>query len=121
MIATIPTPYHLLSLMAVITPPTETVANDGSPSLSYDAGNAISVMAHLKPVSSRDSMQYGRESTSEMYELYCEPKAALVALTVAQVAKSQIVVDGKTLRAASGATNQSSNGCLYNITCERVQ
>lgn len=121
MLTRIPTPRHLLPLTAVITPPTEAVGDSGATEWSYNGANAISVAANLQPVSSRDAMQYGRESTAELYDLFLEPTAALAAFTVAQIAKSQIVVGGKTLRAAGGPIDPITNGCIYQITCERVQ
>lgn len=117
----VPSPF-LFPLSAVITPPTETIGNAGDPRITFPSGS-ITVRANLQPVSSRDSMQYGRETGVDLYELFIQPtdtSGAAVTLTNTQIKNCQIVVNGRTLKALGGKMDPITNGALYSITCEEV-
>lgn len=120
MITRLPTPFGMLPHTAVITPPTITVGDSGSPAWTWPSG-AVTVRACLQPVSSRDGLQYGRETGTSVYEVFTatvDTSGAAITLTDAQFKNSKVVIEGKTLRVVGTKVDPISNGCVFSLTCE---
>lgn len=113
MILPIPTPYNLLPHEAVITPATEAIGLDGSPSWTY-GGSSTTLAAFLQPASTRDAMLYGRETGTNVYTLFVEP----TTLTLAQLKNARVAVEGRTLRVVGGKVDPCANGCVNELFCE---
>lgn len=117
MITTVrPSPF-LFSQSITIMPPTESVGDSGVPKWT-NASGAVTARASVQPVSSRDALQYGRETGTNVYEVYVEPSSALDALTDAQLKDSIVKFGSRSLRVIGAKRDPISAGAVYVLTCE---
>jgi hypothetical protein len=67
------TPWHLLTSSALLQPRDWPSASSGIP--YGDAGDnaAVTIMCCVQPTSAADGLLYGRDSTTQMYDLFLAP------------------------------------------------
>lgn len=115
----VPSPF-LFPLTAVIKPPTVAAGSSETQQWSWPSGS-VTVRANLQPLNSRDAMLYGRETGTNLYDLFIETRdtnGAAISLTDAQLKDSAVSVSGRTLRVVGAKIDPISAGAVYRLVCE---
>lgn len=120
MIAPIPTPRHLLGQAVTVAYGGEAIDSLGTATQSLTS--TLTVMGSLQPASASESMQYGRDTSTQVFVLYLDVNTtagAAISLTPSQWKSARMTTGGQTYRAVGPAANLVSNGCLYAVTVEQ--
>lgn len=121
------TPTWLMNETVTVTPATETYEDNGAPQLAWSSG-AITSRCSLQPISGSEAVIYGRDSGTEVYQLWISPVdtgGTAVTLTGAQWKDAQISVTRQngetlTLRAIGDGQALINLGTVIRITAERT-
>lgn len=126
MIVAPPIPYHLMNETATITPATVTAESNGHPDSAWSSGT-VTVNCSLQPASAGESLQYGRDTGFDIYNLFLAPvdtSGTAVTLTGVQFKTARIVVTAQsgeslTLRTVGTARDMINLGTVMQLTVER--
>lgn len=110
------TPWHLLTSTATITSITWT---QGTDAIAYgDSPSAFLTIACKKqPVSAADALVYGRDTTSQMYDVFLAPTTSTGA-TWDCSPRDVISIDGVTYRIAGKPRDLCELGVLKHLVVE---
>lgn len=110
------TPWHLLTSTATISSITWTAGDDGIPyGDGVDATATIACM--MQPVSAGDALVYGRDTTSQMYDVYLAPTDSTGAAWDCSP-RDQISIGGVTYRVAGKPRDLCTMGVVKHLVVE---
>jgi hypothetical protein len=118
------TPRHLLRDSVTLTPATvSTEASSGSPEWTYTGATSVTVQGRLQPLSSSESIMYGRDVGTVVYQLFISPfdnngQAISYAHDVWKTVR--VTISGVTYRVDGPARDPDGAGCLLQLTLERM-
>jgi len=67
------TPWHLLTLTATLQPRDWTQAASGIPYGDNGDNQSVPIQCAMQPTSAADGLVYGRDTTTQMYDLFLAP------------------------------------------------
>ena len=118
------TPRHLLRDSVTLTPATVTTeASSGSPEWTYTGATSVNVQGRLQPLSSSESMMYGRDTGTVVYQLFIAPfdnngQEIRYAHDVWNTVR--VTINSVTYRVDGPARDPDGAGCLLQLTLERM-
>jgi hypothetical protein len=111
------TPWHLLTSTANISI-TPWVQSDAAIAYADDATSNPVVMCMMQPLSANDALAYGRDTTTEVYDLFLAPTTTAGAAWDCSP-KDQITVDSVAYRIAGKPKNLCNLGVLKHLVIEK--
>jgi len=112
----ISTPWHLLTSTATVTSIAWDSGADGIPWGDTPTGTK-SVACMMQPVSAGDALVYGRDTTSQMYDVYLAPTDSTGAAWDCSP-RDQISVGGVTYRVAGKPRDLCNFGVVKHLVVE---
>lgn len=114
------TPWHLLTQTMSVYTKTWSAGTDGVPISVEPADASFSVRCSVQPGTASDSLVYGRDTTTKMFDVYCAPvTTAGAAWTVTP--KDYVTINSVRYRVAGQPRDLILMGVVYVITLERDQ
>lgn len=118
------TPRHLLRDSVTLTPAAVTVeAGSAAPEWAYTGQTATTVMGRLQPLSASDSMVYGRETGTTIYQLFLSPvdvNGTALSFTDAQWKTMRVRVGSTNYRVDGPARNPDNDDCVLVLNLEKL-
>jgi hypothetical protein len=112
----ISTPWHLLTATATITNIDWTSTNSGL-SVGVPPAEGIEVVCMMQPVSAGDALVYGRDTTSQMYDVFLSPTDSTGAAWDCSP-RDTIAVGGVTYRVAGKPRDLCTFGVVKHLVVE---
>ena len=110
------TPWHLLTSTATVTKTTWVQADDGIP-YADSPSSTPSVACMMQPVSAGDALVYGRDTTSQMYDVFLAPTDTNGAAWDCSP-RDQIAIGGVTYRVAGKPRDLCTFGVVKHLVVE---
>lgn len=115
------TPWHLLTQTMDVYTTTWTQATDGVPISTPPGGSpSFSVRCSVQPGTASDSLVYGRDTTTKMFDVYCAPVTTAGA-TWTVTPKDYVIINSVRYRVAGQPRDLILMGVVYVVTLERDQ
>lgn len=114
------TPWHLLTQTMDVYTTTWSAGSDGVPVSLVPDEASFSVRCSVQPGTASDSLVYGRDTTTKMYDVYCAP-VTTAGSTWSVTPKDYAIVNGVRYRVAGQPRDLILMGTVYVITLERDQ
>lgn len=118
------TPRHLLRDLVTLTPATvSTEASSGSPEWTYAGATTVQVQGRLQPLSSSESMLYGRDMGTVVYQLFISPidnNGSAINYSHDVWKTMRVTISGVNYRVDGPARDPDNAGCLLQLTLERM-
>ena len=110
------TPLHLLTDSVTVTKAAwDTV--DGIPFSDAAGSTTVTISVMVQPTSAADSLMYGRDATTQMFDVFCNPLDSTgSAWTITQ--NDQVAWNGGTYRVAGKPLDFCSMGVLKKFVME---
>jgi hypothetical protein len=111
------TPWHLLTSSATIMVTPWTTDPSGIPYGDDPTSNPV-IACMMQPLSANDALAYGRDTTTEVYDLFLAPTTT-TGIAWDCSPKDQITVDSVSYRIAGKPKNLCNLGVLKHLVIEK--